>query len=84
MTTFQKKVYNAVKKIPKGQVRTYEWVAKMIGSPKSARAVGNALNKNRFADVPCHRVIRKDGNIGGFAFGTSRKKMILSKEGYKC
>lgn len=84
-TKFEEKVYSAVKKIPKGEVRSYEWVAKQIGNPKAVRAVGNALNKNPYAPiVPCHRVIRKDGSIGGFASGTRNKIELLKKEGYKC
>ncbi|OGC06756.1 hypothetical protein A2230_01855 [candidate division WOR-1 bacterium RIFOXYA2_FULL_36_21] len=84
MTKFQQKVYETVKKIPKGETRSYEWVAIQIGNPKSARAVGNALNKNRSKEIPCHRVIRKDGTIGGFASGRSAKREILKKEGYRC
>ncbi|OGC05035.1 hypothetical protein A2276_03710 [candidate division WOR-1 bacterium RIFOXYA12_FULL_43_27] len=81
-TKFEEKVYKAVKKIPKGEVRSYEWVAKQIGRPKSVRAVGNALNKNPYAPiVPCHRVIRKDGSIGGFASGAGKKVELLKREG---
>lgn len=83
-TKFEQKVYNIVSKIPKGEARTYQWVAKKIGRPKSARAVGNALNKNRFTNVPCHRVIRKYGSVGGFAKGTPIKRKLLRSEGYKC
>src|SRR3989339_500552 len=79
MTKFQQKVYETVKKIPKGETRSYEWVAIQIGNPKSARAVGNALNKNRSKEIPCHRVIRKDGTIGGFASGRSAKREIIKK-----
>lgn len=82
---FEKKVYNIVKKIPKGEVRSYGWVARMVGSPKSFRAVGNALNKNPTPIiVPCHRVIRKNGELGGFAKGIAAKKRLLRSEGYKC
>jgi methylated-DNA-[protein]-cysteine S-methyltransferase len=84
LTKFQKKVYGVVKKIPSGEVRTYGWVAKRIGNPKAARAVGNALNKNPFPIiVPCHRVVAKDG-LGGFAKGLKAKKRLLRSEGYKC
>ncbi len=82
MTDFHKKVYDAVKKIPKGQVLTYKEVAKLIGRPMAYRAVGNALNKNPFKSVPCHRVIRSDGKIGGYARGTEDKINILKREGY--
>ena len=79
-TPFEKLVYSAVQKIPKGEVRSYEWVARKIGRPKSARAVGNALNKNRSKEVPCHRVVRKDGEVGGFYLGTDEKIRILQRE----
>ncbi len=82
-TPFQKKVWEAILAIPKGEVRTYAWVARQIGRPKAVRAVGNALNKNPFApEVPCHRVIRSDGTIGGFANGTKRKFILLRREGF--
>ncbi len=80
--TFNERVWAATKKIPKGKVATYGLIAKMIGKPKSARAVGNALNKNPYAPiVPCHRVVRADGSIGGFASGPKKKIEILKKEG---
>ncbi len=82
ITAFQEKVYNIVRKIAKGKVLTYKKVAKLIGQPLAYRAVGNALNKNPFKDVPCHRVIRSDGRIGGYAKGTGQKIKILKKEGY--
>lgn len=86
MTPFQKKVYDFVRKIPKGKTKTYKQVAQGIGRPKAYRAVGNALNKNPFSfrlggDVPCHRVIKSDGSIGGFAFGPTKKLQLLKKEG---
>ena len=81
-TPFQKKVWESLLLIPKGEVRSYAWVAKKVGSPKAVRAVGNALNKNPFAPmVPCHRVIKSDGSLGGFAHGSARKLQILKKEG---
>src|SRR5258708_19302876 len=67
ITAFQKLVYDFVRKIPTGHTVTYKQVASGIGKPKAYRAVGNALNKNPFApEVPCHRVIKSDGSIGGF------------------
>jgi O-6-methylguanine DNA methyltransferase len=82
LTDFEKKVYLAVSKIPKGETRSYSWVAAKIGSPRAARAVGNALNKNPYIGiVPCHRVIKSDGSIGGFAKGTKRKLTMLKSEG---
>lgn len=62
---------------------TYAQIAKALGSPKSARAVGNALNKNPFPGerVPCHRVVRSDGTVGGFMSGTGKKIALLRREG---
>lgn len=80
--SFQEKVYAVVKKIPKGQVLTYKEVAKKIGNPKAFRAVGNILNKNFDPQVPCHRVIRSDGKLGGYNRGDKRKIELLKKEGY--
>ena len=74
-------MYSAVKNIPKGRVATYGEIARAAGVPGAARAVGNALNKNIFADVPCHRVVRSDGTIGGYAWGTAEKIKVLMSEG---
>ena len=84
-TKFQVKVWKYLMKIPKGKVKTYKEVAIGINNPNSARAVGNACGKNPYAPkVPCHRVIRSDGSLGGFsaAGGTKLKKKILKKEGF--
>ena len=81
MTFFQKKVYEAVKKIPKGKVMTYRQVAKLAGSPRAWRAVGNILNKNTNPKIPCHRVIKSDGKVGGYRRGTKKKTRLLKKEG---
>jgi len=79
---FDQKVWNAIKRIPKGKVSTYGEIAKEINSPYSARAVGNACNKNLFSpEVACHRVVKSDGSIGGFAHGTKKKIAMLEKEG---
>lgn len=80
--TFQEKVYEVVKKIPKGKVLTYKEVAKRAGKPKAYRAVGNILNKNRDPKVLCHRVIRSDGKIGGYRDGSLFKIKRLREEGY--
>lgn len=81
-TEFEKKVYLTVSKIPKGEVRSYKWVAKAVGRPGSARAVGNALNRNPYAPtVPCHRVVKSDGSIGGYSKGIKLKKRLLKREG---
>jgi len=78
---FGEKVYRIVKKIPKGKVLTYKEVARRAGKPKSYRAVGNILNKNYDLEIPCHRVIRSDGKIGGYNRGVVNKRKILKKEG---
>ncbi len=81
MKTFTELVYDVVRKIPKGKTLTYKEVAQKIGKPHAYRAVGNALNKNRNKDVPCHRVIKANGDTGGYAWGGEKKKIILRKEG---
>ena len=84
-TKFQLKVWKYLKKIPKGQIRTYSDVAKAINKPKSVRAVANAIGKNPYAPkIPCHRVIRSDGSLGGFSGpgGVKSKKKLLKKEGF--
>ena len=74
------KVYNLCRKIPKGKVSTYRGIAKALNS-KAYRAVGNALNKNPYSPkVPCHRVIKTDGSLGGFAFGVKNKEKLLIQE----
>ena len=81
MTKFQKKVYQVVKKIPAGKMMTYKEVAEKAGFPKAWRAVGNVLNRNSDPEIPCHRVIRSDGKIGGYNRGTKKKIALLKKEG---
>jgi len=83
-TKFQLKVWSYLKKIPKGSVITYSQVAKSIGKPFAVRAVANAIGKNPYAPkIPCHRVIRSDGSLGGYSGkgGVKRKKFLLKKEG---
>ena len=83
-TEFQLKVWNEIKKIPKGNVKTYKEIAKIIGRPNSARAVANACGKNPFLiKIPCHRVIRSDGGLGGYSGkgGVDMKKKLLMNEG---
>ncbi len=78
---FYKKVWLECLNIPCGKTSTYSEIAANIGNPRAQRAVGNALNKNPFApEVPCHRVIRKNGGIGGYAGGAARKIELLKKE----
>lgn len=83
MTEFQRKCYEALKaKVPKGSVISYGGLAKLVGSPKAYRAVGSAMNKNPFApEVPCHRVVKSNGEIGGFAGDIAIKIKLLKKEG---
>ena len=78
-TKFQIKVWNYLKKIPKGETRTYLQVAKSIGKPKAHRAVANAVGKNPYPPkIPCHRVIRSDGSLGGYSgTGGIRTKLKL-------
>ena len=83
-TKFQKKVWNYLKTIRKGTVKTYKQVAIAINRPKSARAVANAVGKNPFAPkIPCQRVIRSDGSLGGYSGkgGVKTKKLLLKREG---
>lgn len=81
ITSFQNLVYQTTVKIPKGKVSTYGAIARAIGRPKSSRATGNALNKNPFAPgMPCHRVVKNDGKVGGFAGGQKAKIKLLEKE----
>ncbi|MDD4761448.1 MAG: MGMT family protein [Candidatus Pacebacteria bacterium] len=81
MSLFSKKVFSVVKKIPRGKTLTYKEVARLAGFPLAFRAVGNVLNKNIDPkNIPCHRVIRSDGKIGGYRWGTKKKEIILLKE----
>ena len=83
-TKFQKKVWGYLKTIRKGTIKTYKQVAIAINRPKSARAVANAVGKNPFAPkIPCHRVIRSDGSLGGYSGkgGVKTKKILLKREG---
>ena len=85
-TPFQLKVWNYLKKIPLGSVKTYSQVAKGIGKPLAVRAVANAIGKNPLAPkIPCHRVIRSDGSLGGYSGkgGIKTKKLLLKREGIK-
>lgn len=81
MINFKQKVLEVVKKIPSGKTMTYAEVAKKAGSPKAYRSVGNILNKNYDISIPCHRVIRSDGKIGGYNRGRKKKEELLKKEG---
>lgn len=81
MTAFQQSVLTEMSRIPYGETRTYRELAVAVGNPKAARAVGQVCNKNPVPIViPCHRVVRSDGKIEGYAFGTERKKVLLDME----
>ena len=97
-TPFEERVYAVVRRIPKGQTRSYQWVAERLGNKGLARAVGQALHRNpclrrachcarrrgRQAwpkHVPCHRVMRADGTLGGYAGGAAKKRRLLRREG---
>ncbi len=77
---FQSRVFSAVKKIPSGSTKTYKQIATEIGAPRAYRAVGNALNKNTDSTIPCHRVIRSDGDLGGYNRGRAQKRKLLTQE----
>ena len=82
-TRFQLKVWNYLRKIPKGKVKTYKEVAKAIGKPKAFRAVANAVGKNPYTPkIPCHRVVRSDGSLGGYSGkgGIQQKRKLLRSE----
>ncbi len=78
---FSEKVLKIAAGIPKGKVLTYKQVATLAGNPKACRAVGNVLNGNYDKKVFCHRVVRSDGNIGGYNRGISEKSRRLTEEG---
>jgi len=78
--TFKEKVFSAIKTIPAGSVLTYKEVARRAGSRRAYRAVGNILNKNCDPAVPCHRVVRSDGTLGGYNRGAAKKRELLRKE----
>ena len=85
-TKFQLKVWAYLSKIPRGSVKTYSQVAKAIGEPLAVRAVANAIGKNPYPPkIPCHRVIRSDGTLGGYSGkgGLKTKRFLLKKEGIR-
>lgn len=80
-TAFQQKVWKTLQRVPYGETRSYQWVAEQIGSPKAVRAVGQANGTNPFPIVvPCHRIIQKDGSIGGYSGGVEIKRALLELE----
>ncbi len=78
--SFSERVYVVVQKIPRGKTRTYKEVATQAGSPHAYRAVGNILSKNYNPRIPCHRVVRTDGALGGYNRGLERKAEMLREE----
>ena len=81
-TAFQRRVWEALRHIPYGEVRTYGEIAEEIGSPKAVRAVGTACGSNPVGLViPCHRVVPKSGGVGNYGFGPARKQVLLRREG---
>ena len=80
-TVFQRAVWTELRRIPRGQTRTYREIAERVGQPKAVRAVANACASNPAAlAVPCHRVVRTDGSLGGYRWGVARKQAILNLE----
>ena len=80
-TAFQQKVWRALRKIPVGRTATYSDIARRIGAPKAVRAVAGACAANHIAvAIPCHRVIRTDGDLSGYRWGVDRKRALLDRE----
>src|SRR5580765_2122426 len=80
-TVFQRRVWETLRRIPRGETRSYQDIARAIGAPRAVRAVGSACGANPVAlAVPCHRAVRSDGGLGGYAWGLQRKKKLLALE----
>ncbi len=80
-TVFQRRVWEELRRIPRGETRTYREIARAVGAPEAVRAVGSACGANPVAlVVPCHRAVRTDGGLGGYAWGLARKKKLLALE----
>ncbi|MCX8016180.1 MAG: MGMT family protein [Patescibacteria group bacterium] len=80
---FKDRVYEVVRKIPRGNVLSYQKVAQKAGNPKAYRAVGNILNQHNLKGLLCHRVVKSNGEVGGYRWGKKRKTFLLKKEGIK-
>ena len=81
---FQEKVYQLLRRIPRGRVTSYQEIAHALGNKNLARAVGQALRKNPHPlIIPCHRVVKSDGALGGFSLGLKKKIELLKKEGLR-
>lgn len=82
-TDFQNSVWETIRRIPCGEVRSYKWIAEQVGRPKAVRAVGSAVGANAVIILnPCHRVVRSNGALGGYGGGLERKRLLLALEGY--
>jgi AraC family transcriptional regulator of adaptative response/methylated-DNA-[protein]-cysteine methyltransferase len=80
-TVFQRRVWDELRRIPRGETRSYQAIARAVGAPAAVRAVGSACGANPVAlVVPCHRAVRTDGGLGGYAWGVARKKKLLALE----
>ncbi|MBM3911239.1 MAG: MGMT family protein [Thaumarchaeota archaeon] len=78
------RVYKQLLKVPKGKVTTYKELAESIGLKNGQRVIGRIMNQNQYpVIIPCHRVVKSDGNVGGYAYGQDVKTSLLSKEGIK-
>lgn len=81
-TVFQKQVWQKISLVPQGKITTYKILAKALGRPKASRAVAKALRKNpKLVQIPCHRVVRSNGEVGGYVKGVRGKVRLLRKEG---
>jgi AraC family transcriptional regulator of adaptative response/methylated-DNA-[protein]-cysteine methyltransferase len=81
-TAFQQRVWQALREIPAGRIASYADIASAIGAPKAVRAVAGACANNKLAvAIPCHRVVKSDGSLSGYAWGVERKRMLLDREG---
>jgi len=84
-TPFQRRVWEALTRIPVGRTASYTDIAERIGAPKSVRAVAQACGANAIAvAIPCHRVVRNDGDLSGYRWGIGRKRTLLEREGIRC
>jgi AraC family transcriptional regulator, regulatory protein of adaptative response / methylated-DNA-[protein]-cysteine methyltransferase len=84
-TAFQRRVWGALSRIPVGSTASYTDIARRIGAPNSVRAVARACGANAIAvAIPCHRVVRNDGDLSGYRWGVGRKRILLEREGIRC
>jgi methylated-DNA-[protein]-cysteine S-methyltransferase len=84
LSKFQAKVLKLLQQVPRGEVRTYSWLARKAGRPKAARAAGNAMARNPIPFlIPCHRIVPASGGVGNYGFGPALKRKLLSREGVR-